>query len=316
MNAPELKTIADADHDRRRFLGGSDAAAVIGLSKFRTPYQVYLSKTSDTREELDPERKKFFERRKRWEPVIIQSIKEDYDAEIVATNRRYVDPEFPFMAAEIDFEYLDVATGQVENGEAKTVHPHVFKEAYGWGEAGSGDIPIDYWTQVQHGLGVTRRRRTVVAAMVGLDDPIFYLVERDDEDIAKIRAALVKFWNEHVLKRVAPEPINLADVKRMFRQAKVLSLPAGDALALAALRLRAVKSNLEALKMEEEALEFEVCRGMGEHDELTVDGRKLATWKEENWSRLDQAGMKTKYPKIQRELTLSGKHRVFRTLKS
>lgn len=313
MNAPDR--LLDMPVDRRRFLGGSDAAAVMGLSKWRTPYQVYLAKTADVPEEMDPERRKFLERRKRWEPVVVQMLREEFDAEIVSVNQRYVDPEVPYFAAEIDFEWRD-ADGSIQNGEIKTVSQFSFGERYGWGEAGTDEIPIDYEAQVQHGLGVKRRKICAVAAMVGLDSMVFYRVERNGEVISEMRARLARFWNENVLAKIAPDPQTIEDLHRMFRKTNGMAVQADTELGSKALRLRALVAQIDAFELEREALEFDVKNAMREHDSILVDGRKIATWGEQNWSRLDQAAIKENEKEIYRKYLKTGKYRVFKTLRS
>lgn len=319
MNA---QTIPDEQHDRRRFLGGSDAAAALGYSQYRTPYDVYLAKTAEQPGEMDPARRKFLDRRKRWEPVVVQMLREEFDAEIVQVNQRYVDPAVPYFAAEIDFEWMhrdgsgDVVELTVQNGEVKTVHPWAFGERHGWGDEGSADIPIEYEAQVQHGLGVTGRRVCAVAALVGIDSLVFYRVPRNDEVLPDMRAILTKFWVEHVLAKVAPDPQTITDLHRMFAKAAGTAIAAPEDLASKALRLRAIHASIDAMELEAEALEFDVKNFMRANEELLVEGRKLVTWKEQKWSRFDQAGLKEKHPALAKEFTKAGTHRVFKTLRS
>lgn len=318
--APAPIFIADEDYDRRKYIGSSNVAAIMGHGPqydgvTQTAYGVYLAKTSPVREEMEPERRKFLDRRKRWEPVVVQHVREEFDAEIIAVNRRYRDPLVEYFAAEIDWEWRD-DDGSIQNGETKTVHTMAFNERHGWGEPGTDEIPMHYYLQVQFGLAVTGRQRTAVAAFIGLDNVIFYRVERDEEDIALMRAECQRFWTEHVLAGVAPDPQTLPDLHKMFRKSNGLVLPATDELASKAFRLRAIISQIEALDLEREALEFDVKWALKDHDELFVDGRKLLTWKEQNWARLDQESLKVRYPKIHREMMLSGRHRVFKALRS
>lgn len=309
-----MKTLPE-NPDRRRFIGGSDAAAILGLSSFRTTYDVYVSKTAETPEEMDPAKKKFLERRRRWEPVVVQMLKEDLDAKIVATNKRYIDPAIDYFASELDAEAED--NGETLNVEIKTVHPRAYGEKFGWGEGGTGEVPIDYEAQVQWGLGLTGRKRAVLVAMVGLDDMVFYPIERDNEGIAKMRAACQKFWTENVLKKVAPDPQTVADLAKMFKTPTVdLAVAASDDIGSKALRLRAIDANMKALELEFEALEFDVKRALGNAEYLTVDGRKVYSWKLQNWSRLDQEGLKEKEKAIYKQYMKTGKHRVFKALTS
>jgi predicted phage-related endonuclease len=301
--------------DRRKFIGSSDAAAAMGFSKYRTSYDVYLSKTEPEPGKMDPAMQRFLERRKRWEPVVVAMLREELDAEIVAINQRYVDPEVPYFAAEIDFEWRDT-DGSIQNGEIKTVHPLAYGERQGWGEPGSGDVPVEYEAQVQFGLGVKRRERAILVAMVGIDKMEFYPIKMNGAVINEMRARLSEFWTRNVLGRVAPEPVNVEDVERMFRKANGSAIDAGADIGAKALRLRALAAQADALELEREALEFEVKNFMREHEELTVEGRKIATWKEANWSRLDTAALKEQERALYAKYLRTGKHRVFKALRS
>jgi predicted phage-related endonuclease len=48
--------------DRSKFLGGSDVAAIFGVSPWKTPYDLFLDKTTPRsgEEDLNEERRKFF----------------------------------------------------------------------------------------------------------------------------------------------------------------------------------------------------------------------------------------------------------------
>jgi putative phage-type endonuclease len=308
-----LTVLPEEKHDRRRFIGGADAAAVLGLSNFRTPYEVYLAKTSETPEELHPDKRKFFERRKRWEPVVFQMLREELEAKIVNTNVRYRDAEYDFLAAEIDAEVED-ENGEIMNVEVKTVSPFAYGERHGWGESGSSEVPIDYEVQVMHGLGVTKRQKTLLVAMVGLDSMQFYPIARDDKILPLMRARLVAFWNDHILAKLAPDATQLRDLNKMYRTSKDgLVLVADNEVAVHALRLREINAQMDALQAEGERLEFQVKRAMGEAEGLEIEGKKLVAWKEQKWSRIDYAALKADrlYSKYLRE----GRHRVFKTLK-
>jgi predicted phage-related endonuclease len=59
VNAPQIV----AEVDRSRFLGGSDAAAVMGLSPWTTPLELWMLKTGrKAREEPDAQRQKIYDR--------------------------------------------------------------------------------------------------------------------------------------------------------------------------------------------------------------------------------------------------------------
>jgi len=184
-------------------------------------------------------------------------LREEFDCEIVATNLRYVDAEHDFIAGEIDFEWIDPDTGLVENGEVKTVSPFAFGELHGWGEAGTDEVPVHYAAQAMHNLGIMRRRICVLVAMVGLDTMVFYRINRDDATITEMRVRAVDFWHNHVLARVPPDPISLADVMRLTLNMRARLVEADDALAKMIEDLNAIRGRIKAREGEKDDLDVQ-----------------------------------------------------------
>jgi putative phage-type endonuclease len=184
--------------DRTKYIGGSDIAAILGVSPWRNIVDLWMDKIRPRAENGQNANAK--RRGSRMEPYILDMIRQEHGLNIVACNQRYIDPEFGYMAAEIDFEYLDEETGQIENGEIKTVHPFKAKE---WGETDTDQLPLHYVAQVQHGMGIKGARRCRAFALIG-DDLKPYVVERDDELITAMRARAVEFWTKYVQPKVQP----------------------------------------------------------------------------------------------------------------
>lgn len=228
MNAPAAP--AELQADRKRFLGGSDAGAVLKVSPWATPLDVFLEKTGQATKEIDPAREKLFKRGKRLEPVVVDMLIEEYQIKVTkrstpAEPNRYVDPEHAFLAVEVDFEWevqqgdidrwgLDQALlGTTQNGEVKTVHPFASGK---FGEADTDEIPVEYAAQGMDGLMVTGRQICLFAVLVGADNLTTYILKRDNETIAAMRPILVGFWKNNVLAGVAPDPLNLPDVTKLL----------------------------------------------------------------------------------------------------
>lgn len=196
--------------DRRKFIGGSDVAAILGISPWRSAVDLWIDKITPPVENRQNAAAK--RRGTRLEPYILDMIREDFGLKIAATNQRYIDSEHDFLAAEIDAE-----TEDGENIEIKTVHPFKAKE---WGEHETDQLPLHYVAQVQHGLGVRMRKVCRVFALIG-DELKPYVVERDDETIAAMRQRCAEFWHQHVLTKIKP-PIDyqhkdvLDTLKRLY----------------------------------------------------------------------------------------------------
>ena len=275
MNAPE--TIFAPD--RTTYLGGADVAAVLGVSPWMSPFMLYQKKIGAFVEEVTPAKQKIFDRGHRWEPIVVEMLVDElrergHDVEIIARNQRYQDPEFPFLAAEIDLELL--VDGEEVNGEAKTVNPFAVKA---WGDEDSDEIPIYYAAQVMHGLMIKPRRRTVIAALTGFDDkPRVHWIERDEETIAGIRAREVEFW-QRVQTRNAPDPTDPVDVKWLYQRDGGTAIEADDDLVLLCQQLKDLKADAKNMDGQIELIATRIKAQMGTAATLLYRGKPLATWK-------------------------------------
>lgn len=314
MNAVTQAVATALAPDRQKFLGGSDIAAVLGISPWRTPVQVWADKTTPPTGEPDRRRTAVLKRGKRWESVVGEMLVEDLQeqghmVEIVAANKRYQDAEFEFFACEIDFELRLDGAEEIINCELKTVHPFKAKE---WGEQGTDDVPVWYTAQAMQGLGITNRRRCYVAALFGADELKTYPIDRDDETIARMREHGANFWLRHVVPRVPPEPVSIGDLKLLFPQEfEGKTLIADDEITEIALRMRACDREIKAREGEWEHLEFKLKRFMKDASELIVDGKSAATWKLRPYQFIDQEALKERFPRVYKEVLIKDKSRVF-----
>lgn len=315
-------TVADpATHNRQKYIGGSDIAAVLGVSPWKTPLDLWGDKS---RPRVSDGFKKVFTRGIRWESVVAEMVTESlkadgHEVEVVSTNKRYIDQFLmgndgrPFMAAEIDFEVRLDGAEEITNIELKTVHPFKMRE---WGESGTDTLPVHYLAQVMHGLGVTGRSKGFLAALFGADELRVYPVERDDETIAGMRAKAISFWNDNVLAGVAPEPVNLEDLSKLFDKDNPDAQPllADEALAGQVMRMRACNAEIKAREAEIEVLEFDIKRAMRDCTSLVMpNGKTAVEWKERSGSYLDETGLKEAHPKVHKEFVRKWSKRVFTT---
>jgi putative phage-type endonuclease len=299
--------------NRLGFIGGSDVAAILGVSPWKTPHELWLQKTGRApREEITPEQQKRFDRGHRLEPVVLQMLidrlqDDGHDVQLLRTNERYTDPEHPFMACEIDFELI--LDGEHINGDCKTVHPFAAKK---WGEEGTDEVPIEYAAQFMHGLGITGRQKCIVATLIGMDDLLIYMIERDDETIAGIRGRVVEFWNECIVADTAPDPIDFDDCKAIYAKSNGGSIEATSEVRDAVFNLAETKSKIKILERTEEELSYRITAFMQPNATLTFGGNVIATWNNQNDTRIDQKLMKEQAPELFQQYCRTKEIRVLR----
>lgn len=269
----QLKASLEA-HDRAKYIGGSDMAAIIGCSPWKTPYQLWLEKTGQYIEPIDPERDKLFRRGKLLEPVVLEMARQEYGLEILATNKRYYDSELPFLSCEVDFEWMDVDGPQ--NADVKTIHPRV---AYQWGEQGTDEIPVYYTVQFLFGQMITERERTLCTALIGADDLRVYRTERDQEAIDYLRGKAIDFW-EMVVTGNPPPITSIEDVTLAWPRDSGKAIQATPEIIDMIARHKLLKKSLAGDEAKCDLLELEIFRFMADRTEIVDgDGRRLATRK-------------------------------------
>jgi putative phage-type endonuclease len=290
--------------DRRTFIGGSDAGAILGLSPWATPYEVWLEKIGEAKAE-DPKKEKFFRRRKRQEPVVLEMLLEEKGIRAKSINTRAFHPAHPFLSCEIDA----IADDGLEI-EIKTVHPFMAKE---WGSEDTDEIPAHYTAQALHGLMVTGQPERLVAALVGVDDLRVYRVERDDATLAQLLEHELAFW-KMVQTRTPPPPVKLSDVEKLYGVDKGQVVAIDDQIAVidSLERIRTLKAQI---KEDEELLEAEqliVKSFMKDAAVLTLGGKKACSWKTQTANRVDPEALRTNFPDVAKQVTKVVPSRVFR----
>ena len=253
----EDEMTVNLDVDRPDFIGGSDMAALLGISKWTTPLQVFHEKTRSPL--FVKQEKSVFQRGKRWEEpalLMLLDLLEEQDGErpaVTGRNFRYFDIEFPFLSCEVDFEMLHL--GEPFNGEIKTVNIFSSNE---WGEKGDEQVPAYYLAQSQWGMGITGSKQQMLGALFGADSILPFMIERDDETIAAMRQVAIDFWNDHVLKDIPPPPTTLDDMDMVLRglRGRPVELPAEMADKLQ--EIKSIRQSAKAAAMREGELKFEV----------------------------------------------------------
>ncbi|RRD43509.1 hypothetical protein EII18_02900 [Comamonadaceae bacterium OH3737_COT-264] len=252
---------------RRAGIGGSDVAAILGLSKWRTPLDVYLDKRGELPEQEDSAAMHWG---RTLEPIIRQEYANQTGVYVTVPKGILVHPEHSFMLANLD--------GFTETNrvfEAKTA-----RTAEGWGEPGSDEVPDAYALQVQHYMAVTDCPAADIAVLIGGSDFRIYHIEADKQLQADMIRAEAAFWHR-VQNGDPPAPITLADAQRSFGHIKTegtVHATAEDAAAWH--ELLAIRARIKADEAREEALKARLMQAIGQRgDTLTFDGQTLATWK-------------------------------------
>ncbi len=254
--------------ERRTGLGGSDVAAILGLSKWKTPLDVYLDKIGEGSEDPDDEKRRTFARGHAMEPTIVDEyartlpegvtiveyptvhdgcLLANVDRLIVADGLRSCG-----LGADLDCRAPQSGAPRVEpasrlaslvgyRNDARDEHAAkqdivAGKHLVGILECKTSreltpweEVPAYYQTQVLHYLGFFPEAQYAdVAVWFANDQFKVYRIERDEELISQLRLRCTQWWEAYVMTRTPPPASTLSDVKRLFPRSE--SVKVEDAL--------------------------------------------------------------------------------------
>jgi putative phage-type endonuclease len=289
MNAREQWLI-----DRMSGIGGSDAAAVLGLSKYKTPLEVYQEKRGEIGPIPDNEPMLWG---RVLEPVIRQQYAERTGRVVRLPDGIIRHQEHPFMLATVD--------GITDDG--RLVEIKTARTAQDWGEAGSDEVPQAYLIQVQHYLEVTALPVADVAVLIGGSDFRLYHIEADRELQQMIVEGEAEFW-DRVQRSEPPEPVSYADVQARFgKSSREGSVEADIMTAEAVAMLKRIRESMKTLEEEEEQAKAVIMKVLGENETLIQQGKILATWKAQAGSkRFDSKTFQAHHPDLYSQFVAIG----------
>lgn len=280
MNAPDRAAWLAA---RRNGIGGSDIAALLGLSPWKSPVDLWMDKTGRTQ---DAEQNEAMY----WGNVLEEVVAKEYairtGTKVQRINRILHHPQHLWMLANIDraiviggsrARFLDSLKGADGILECKTASAY---KASDWGNEEDEDaIPSHYAAQCLWYCGVTGARFCDIAVLIGGNRFVMKRIERDEDVIRGMVERAEEFWFKHVLADVAPEPTTARETALLYPQDNGDSIEASVEIAAALNDLAAVKAQIKTLETDETRLADQVKTYIGQRSALTIGGTTLCTWK-------------------------------------
>ena len=315
---------------RRLGIGGSDVAAIMGISPFATSRDLYNDKVG-----VEP----VIEEESNWVALEVGHRLEDLVAEIFSKKTglevfpvriMFRHPLYPFMLADVDF-FVRMPDGSFAILECKTCNYNAKDK---WAD---GNIPDHYVYQVRHYMAVMNIHHAFIACLWGNSekDFVYYPLDRDLLEEENIIEQEEYFWKEYVEKKVEP-PLSgkpdlvLASIRRYSGYADKsipeISISGLEARSLERyLSLSEEKSQLEKRKKEidseQKAIIVPFVEQMGQGCKaLLEDGtnRYRITFSPTRRTMIGKENLeklKVQHPDIFEEYTTETENRVFRLKK-
>jgi putative phage-type endonuclease len=289
---------------RNKGIGGSDAATIVNLNPYATPFGLYLEK----RGEIEPqEAGEAAAWGNKLEDLIAQEFKERNNIWVQKNNFLLQHDKHDFMLGNIDREIFDKERGRGVL-EIKNSSYFVGKEWEG------EQAPPQYVLQMQHYLAVTGYEFGYFAALIGGNKFHQIEIDRDEEIIEMLIEAEAKFW-ERVKVGLPPE-VGGSDaedgiLKRLYPEAtKTEALPLESQAAELIRERQELKDREKALKTELAEVENKLKNMLGEHEAGEIDHMRVF-WKNVESNRVDSKKLKEQYPDIYKNVVKLSKSRRF-----
>ena len=268
---------------RKAGIGGSDAAAACGLSRWKSPFQLWSEKT----DRIIPA--------KAGEAAYWGSQLETLLRAEVAKRMPEVEvrecpfflrsKEHKFMLANID-GYVKNEDGSFSVLEIKTANAYAMQD---WQDG----LPIEYFAQIMHYMVVTGMSSAYVAVLLGGNEFRIQKYDRDEDMIRHIIQMEEHFWYEYMLKDVPPEATAKDNevLGQLYpkSETKAIEMPVKAREVLA--DYEQANRDLALAKEKKEEAEAKLKMMLADAEVGIIDSYKIS-WKNVSTTRLDSKKVK------------------------
>ena len=310
QNAIKVATIKDLSHDqwmelRRSGIGGSDAATIVGMNPYSSKLTLYADKKGILPEKEDSEAMRLG---RDLEDYVAQRFSEETGKRIKRSGYMWRHPTYEFILANIDREIV----GEDAFLECKTTMN------YERHDYDSGAIPLNYYCQVMHCLGVTGCEKAYLAVLVFGKGLYWFEIKRDEDEINALIDNEVEFWQDYVLRERPP----LADGSdsSMDTLSKLHPRCDGNTTQIAGMD-NAMRSYIELgeaikrLQAQQDEVKAQLCQTLG-NSSVGVGRDYSFSWKTQSSRRINTKRLKEDHPEIYEEYAEQTESRVFRVKKN
>ena len=167
--------------ERRKAIGGSDAASIIGLNQWSSPYTVWADKLGKLPAKEDNEAMR---QGRDLEAYVAQRFTEQTGKKVRRENSILHNHRFPYAHANVD----RMVVGEDAGLECKTTSALNLKSFK------NGAYPDNYYVQCVHYMMVTGCQKWYLAVIVLNRDFMVFEIERDEDEIKALARSEEEFW--------------------------------------------------------------------------------------------------------------------------
>lgn len=308
MNATVLTPTVNLNREewlkaRKKGIGGSDAGAILGLNKWKSPIQVYMDKVGELPDQdLTSEAAHFGNV---LEEVVAKEFALRTGKKVRNRNAILSHPDYPWMLANVD----RLIVGEKVGLECKTASEYLKDQWEG------EEIPDSYLIQCQHYMAVTEYEAWWIAVLIGGNKFVYKKIDRDEEIIAYLIQKESEFWNSHVVPGIPPDfdgsEAASQLLKSMYPEAEPDSETELDDEADKLIEaLHQVNAELDELSTLKKEYENKIKNMLGTF-EKGIASNHVVSWKTVYSNRIDSKALKAEMPDVYEYFTKESVSRRF-----
>lgn len=290
---------------RRKFIGGSDIAAICGLHPYKTPLQVWLEKKGRSIEWTSEKA----ELGHKLEPIIREMYEQKEGHRVFTFNEIY---SVGIAGASLDGIISNVMPGQYFNtsdpagDRLQQTWDGVFEAKHpGWRQAPRWDnnqAPEEYRCQVVWYMGILGLEWADIAALIGGDDWQTRRIEFDAELFGLMMQRAEQWWRDYIIGDKEPdaEAQDSEVLSQLHRPDPALTVDLAPEDSYTVLTYCTLDEQIKKLAAEKEKCESLLKQKMMGYSQGFVDGYRI-DWKEQTQQRLDTKRLKAERPDIYKE---------------
>jgi len=289
--------------ERQLFIGGSDIAAVMGMSRWKTPLRLWSEKTGKI-EAPDLSDNEAVEMGTDLEEFVAQKFAQRTGKTVRRAPKKYIHKDYDFMAANVD----RLITSTDELLECKTCTLWKKEE---W-EAG---IPEEYILQVIWYLGITGRSAGWIAVLIGGQKFMYKKIDFDTELFDTMVEKARLFW-QCVQDEIPPEAMpqdsdTLLELYPEHTQDFIENQDIEERVAY----LQEVKMQIKDMQDEQKMIETELKSMIADRSGILTQKYKI-TWNAQISKRIDTTIFREEMPDIAERFLIQNTTRVLRITKN
>lgn len=306
-DSKSIENRADLSRDewlefRRNYIGGSDAAAILGLSNYASPLSVYADKMGMS---VNRETSEAIRIGNDLEQYVADRFCEETGKKVEIDSNIYCHPDYHFIGADLDRRIV----GENAGLECKTT------SAMNKTNFADGELTPYYICQCYHYMNVMNFDRMYLAVLVLGKGFYWFTIEKNEEVQKSLLDKEVSFWKNYIEKMIEPDAdgsdasLHALNSMREQNPNEIAFLPTQNS---AVERYRAICDEIRKLEDEKSLIKNSLVQAMQTSAVMETANYK-ATYLPQTKTALDSNKLKLEFPDAYAACSFQSVSRVFRT---